>query len=268
MVIEVTELNFYPIKSCAGTALDTADIALRGIRYDREWLIVDESTNNFITQREIAKLCLIKPEVSQSGDELTLNAPGMDAIKVPVTRSCGQRRVTVWSKACKSDDQGDAVGQWLSKFLNVDCRLVRMADDHKRQVDQRYAKRKTDQVGFADDFPILLISEESLVDLNSRLNEKIPMNRFRPNIVVKGCNAFDEDNWKTIKIGELLFDVVKPCARCTITTIDQSDANKGPEPLKTLAAYRNSRNRLLFGQNIVHHAPGKLRIGDTLEIID
>ena len=268
MVIEVTELNFYPIKSCGGTALDTAEIALRGIKHDREWLIVDEITNNFITQREIAKMCLIKPETSESGDELTLHAPGMDAIKVPVTTAFGRRRVTVWSKACKADDQGDPVAQWLSKFLDVNCRLVRMADDHKRQVDQRYAKRKTDQVGFADDFPLLLISEESLVDLNSRLNDPLPMNRFRPNIVVKGGNAFDEDNWKTIKIGELFFDVVKPCARCTITTVDQSNANKGPEPLKTLAAYRNSRNRLLFGQNIVHHSSGKVRIGDTLEILD
>ncbi len=268
MVIEVTALNFYPIKSCGGTALDTADIALRGIKHDREWLVVDASTNNFITQREIAKMCLIKPELSNTENELTLSAPGMDSIKVPVTKTCGQRRVTVWSKACKADDQGDAVAQWLSKFLNVDCRLVRMADDHKRQVDQRYAKRKTDQVGFADDFPILLISEESLVDLNTRRDEQHPMNRFRPNIVVKGCSAFDEDKWNTIKIGDLLFDVVKPCARCIITTIDQVNANKGPEPLKTLAAYRNSRNRLLFGQNVVHHSSGKLRIGDTLEIID
>lgn len=268
MVIEVTELNFYPIKSCHGTALDTADIALRGIKHDREWLIVDASTNNFITQREIAKMCLVKPDLSEQGDELRLSAPGMDTIKVPVTRTCGQRRVTVWSKACKADDQGDEAAKWLSKFLNVDCRLVKMADDHKRQVDQRYAKRKTDQVGFADDFPILLISEESLVDLNTRLENKLPMNRFRPNIVVKGCNAFDEDNWNTVKIGDLLFDVVKPCARCVITTIDQTNANKGPEPLKTLASYRNSRNRLLFGQNVVHHSSGKLRIGDALEIID
>lgn len=268
MVIKVTELNFYPVKSCGGTALDTAEIALRGIKHDREWLVVDASTNNFISQREIAKMCLIRPDLSQSGDELTLSAPGMDAIKVPITKTCGQRRVTVWSKACKADDQGDPAAQWLSKFLDTDCRLVRMADEHKRQVDQRYAKRKSDQVGFADDFPILLISEESLVDLNTRLDEKLPMNRFRPNIVVEGCNAFDEDKWNTVKIGDLLFDVVKPCARCVITTVDQANANKGPEPLKTLTAYRNSRNRLLFGQNLVHHSPGTLRIGDTLAVID
>ncbi|HEY9733745.1 MAG TPA: MOSC N-terminal beta barrel domain-containing protein [Drouetiella sp.] len=268
MAIEVTELNFYPIKSCRGTTLDSAEVALRGIARDREWLVVEASTNNFITQREIAEMCLIDPQVSADGKSLVLSAPGMETLAVPVTSDHGQRRVTVWSKACKADDQGDSAAQWLSKYLDVDCRLVRMADTHKRQVDQRYAKRKTDQVGFADDFPLLLISEESLQDLNNRLPEPIPMNRFRPNIVVKGCGAFEEDKWNTIKIGELLFDVVKPCARCVITTIDQSNGNKAAEPLKTMNSFRNKNNRLLFGQNIVHHAPGKISLGDPVEVLD
>jgi hypothetical protein len=266
MVIKVSELNFYPIKSCGGTTVDTADLALRGIAHDREWLIVDES-NKFITQREIPALCLIKPVLSDSTSGLSLSAPGMPPIEVPLTKTAGQRRVTVWSATCRADDQGDAIAAWLSRYLGVKCRLVRMADDYKRQVDQRYAKRKTDQVGFADDFPLLLISEESLADLNSRLAEPLPMNRFRPNIVVSGCEAFAEDQWKTIRIGEILFDVVKPCARCVITTIDQTNAHKGLEPLKLLAQYRNSRNRLLFGQNIVHQSAGQVRLGDLLNIL-
>ncbi|MBS2003781.1 MAG: MOSC domain-containing protein [Cyanobacteria bacterium SZAS LIN-5] len=268
MTIEVSELNFYPIKSCRGTTLDTAQIALRGIDHDREWLVVNATTNNFITQREIAKMCLIEPQVSEDGKVLTLNAPGMEKIIVPVTEEFGQRRVTVWSNACRADDQGDAAAQWFSRYLGEDCRLVRMSDTHKRQVDQRYAKRKTDQVGFADGFPILLISEESLNDLNNRLPTALPMNRFRPNIVVKGCEAFAEDSWKTIKIGELLFDVVKPCARCVITTIDQSSAEKSPEPLKTMNLFRNKGNKLMFGQNIVHHSAGKISTGDVLEVLD
>lgn len=267
MVIKVSELNFYPIKSCAGTALSTARVATRGIAHDREWLVVDES-NNFITQRELAKMCLIKPEIAPDGSELKLSAPDAEIISVPVTDKCGQRRVTVWSKSCKADDQGDVAAEWLSNYLGVSCRLVRMSDDFKRQVDQRYAKRKTDQVGFADDFPLLLISEESLQDLNSRIDEALPMNRFRPNIVVKGCEPFDEDKWNTVKIGNVLFDVVKPCARCVITTVDQLTADKGAEPLKALAKYRNSRNRLLFGQNIVHHSEGQINLGDTLEILN
>lgn len=268
MAIEVTELNFYPIKSCRGTTLDTAAVALRGIARDREWLVVDAETNNFITQREIAKMCLIDPQVSDDGQSLILTAPGMETLTVPVTDSNGQRRVTVWSNACKSDDQGDAAAQWLSKYLAVDCRLVRMADTHKRQVDQRYAKRKTDQVGFADGFPLLLISEESLEDLNNRLPEPIPMNRFRPNIVVKGCEAFDEDKWNTIKIGDLLFDVVKPCARCVITTIDQSTTKKAAEPLKTMNSFRKKNDKLMFGQNIVHHSSGRISLGDLVEVLD
>ncbi len=267
MVIKVSELNFYPIKSCGGTRLDTADVALRGIVHDREWLIVDES-NNFITQREIPAMCLIKPVLSDAGGGLSLSAPGMSSIEVPLTKTSGQRQVTVWSATCRADDQGDAVAAWLSQYLGVKCRLVRMADDYKRQVDQRYAKRKTDQVGFADGFPLLLISEESLADLNSRLTEPLPMNRFRPNVVVSGCDAFAEDDWKTIKIGDILFDVVKPCARCMITTIDQSNASKGIEPLRVLAQYRNLQNKLLFGQNIVHQSAGQVQVGDLLDVLD
>lgn len=268
MAVKVTELNFYPIKSCCGTTLDTATVSVRGLEHDREWLVIDASTNNFITQREIAKMCLINPQVADGGKSLTLAAPGMDTVEVPVTNADGQRRVTVWSTACKADDQGDAAAKWLSDYLDTDCRLVRMSDSHRRQVDQRYAKRKTDQVGFADGFPILLISEESLTDLNNRLPQAIPMNRFRPNIVVKGCDAFEEDNWTTIKIGELLFDVVKPCARCVITTIDQSTANQGIEPLKTMNSFRNKHNKLLFGQNIVHHSTGQIRVGDKVELLN
>lgn len=266
-MITISQLNYYPIKSCGGTTIDAADIGLRGLMHDREWLIIDYM-NNMITQREIAKMCLVQPTISDDGNLLTLDAPGMETIAVPVTAENGQRRVTVWSKACRADDQGDAVADWLSKYLDTNCRLVRMSDDFKRQVDQRYAKRKTDQTGFADDFPILLLSEESLVDLNKRINESLPMDRFRPNIVVKGCEPFDEDNWNTIKIGGILFDVVKPCARCVITTIDQKTAKKGAEPLKVLASYRNSRNRLLFGQNVIHHSEGKVAIGDRVEVID
>jgi uncharacterized protein len=267
MNIKVTELNFYPVKSCGGTTLDTAEVALRGIVHDREWLVVNE-TNIAITQRDVSSMCLIKPSVSESADELLLNAPGMNLIHVPITDKFGQREVTVWSNQCRADDQGDAAAAWLSEYLGVRCRLVRMSDDNTRQVDQKYAKRETDQVGFADEFPHLLISEESLDDLNSRLDKPIPMDRFRPNIVIKGCNAFDEDTWNTVKIGDIVFDIVKPCARCVITTIDQSNGSKGIEPLKLLAKYRNTNNKLLFGQNIVHHSTGKLRIGDLLEVLD
>ena len=222
---------------------------MRGIVHDREWMVVNEA-DQFITQREIHKMCLVKPILNETNGNLSLSlsAPGMSPIEVPATDAHGQRRVKVWSATCRADDQGDEAAKWLSEFLGTKCRLVRMSPDYKRQCDQRYAKRKTDQTGFADDFPVLLISEDSLVDLNNRLSEKILMNRFRPNIVVTGCGAFAEDKWNTVRIGEVVFDVVKPCARCVVTTVDQANAQAGVEPLKTLATYRNSKQKLLFGQ--------------------
>jgi uncharacterized protein YcbX len=142
-----------------------------------------------------------------------------------------------------------------------------MADDYKRTVDQRYAKRKTDQVGFADGYPVLIASEESLDDLNNRLEQPLPMNRFRPNLVLKGASAFAEDSWKTIRVGDITFDIVKPCARCVITTIDQKSGEKGSEPLKTMASFRLVRNKAMFGMNAVHHTKGVIRIGDRAEIL-
>ena len=139
-----------------------------------------------------------------------------------------------------------------------------MSADWKRQVDRKYAKREEDQTGFADGFPVLLISEESLDDLNSRLEKKLPMNRFRPNIVVTGAGAFSEDDWSIVRIGEVTFDVVKPCARCVITTVDQSTSETSSEPLRALSKFRHFNNRILFGQNLVHHLPGKIRVGDTV----
>lgn len=269
VTVKVSGLHYYPIKSCAGTTEDAAEVGVRGIVHDREWMVVDDA-DEFITQREIPKMCLVKPIVNEANSKLSLSlsAPGINSIQVPATDAHGQRRVKVWSDKCRADDQGDEAALWLSEYLGVKCRLVRMSPDYKRQCDQRYAKRKTDQTGFADGFPVLLISEESLVDLNNRLSDKILMNRFRPNIVVTGCSAFAEDNWKTVRIGEVVFDVVKPCARCVITTVDQANADKGIEPLKTLSSFRNNQNRILFGQNLVHHGPGKIKVGDTLEVLD
>lgn len=146
------------------------------------------------------------------------------------------------------------------------ARLVRMADDFVRRVDARYARQPSDQTGFADGYPFLLISQASLDDLSARL-APLPMNRFRPNIVVSGCDAFAEDDWREIRIGGIIFNIVKPCARRAIPTIDQDTAIAGPEPLRTLAAYRTFGQKVLFGQNLVAANTGTLRVGDEVEII-
>jgi uncharacterized protein YcbX len=198
---------------------------------------------------------------------LRLNAPGMSPLALDPVRQGSTRNVIVWRDRCPAVDQGPDVARWLSDFLVTDCRLVRMAEEHVRRVDRRYAVGDGDQVGFADGYPFLLISEESLADLNARLSSPLPMNRFRPNIVVSGGTAFQEDQWRRIRIGDIDFDLVKPCARCVITTTDQATAERGKEPLITLAGFRRSRRGVLFGQNMIHSGPGTIRHGDLVEVL-
>jgi hypothetical protein len=270
MSVVVSGLYYYPIKSCAGIAVESANLGKRGIEYDRHWMVVDER-NQFLTQRALPRMCLIQAQVQNGGNSasaLRLEAPDMPPLTVPLATESERREVTVWRDSCLADDQGDEAAAWLSQFLKREVRLVYFGSAAHRQVDQQYALRESDEVGFADGFPLLLISQASLDDLNSRLDQPVPMNRFRPNLVVAGCGAFEEDTWKTIRVGDVTFDVVKPCARCTITTVDQTTGRAGVEPMRTLAEYRNTMNKVMFGQNIVHHRTGRLALGQKVEIVD
>ncbi len=263
-MIRVTGLFAYPVKSCAGTPLQQAKLGARGIEHDREFMVVG-ADHRFLTQREQPRLALVHPTLRDAW--LRLEAPDHSAIQF-VPGDAGERYdVVVWRDTVPAVDQGDAVAAWFSTFLEADVRLVRMPPDVVRRVDPDYAPRSTDQVGFADGYPALLISEESLEDLNGRLAEPLPMNRFRPNIVVRGSGvAFAEDTWAKIRVGEVPFDVVKACARCVTTTTDQLTASRGTEPLATLATYRRVPRGVLFGQNLVHAAEGTLSIGDELTV--
>jgi uncharacterized protein YcbX len=156
--------------------------------------------------------------------------------------------------------------EWFSEFLGISCKLVAMTERSIRPVAKEYAVNN-DVVSFADGYPFLLISEATLDDLNSRLATPVPMKRFRPNLVVKGCEPFAEDTWKEIQIGDAKFYVVKPCARCTIPTVDIETGEKGVEPLRTLATYRNFENKVLFGQNLLPASNGTLSVGDAIQII-
>jgi uncharacterized protein YcbX len=164
-------------------------------------------------------------------------------------------------------DQGEEAAQWFSDWLATDVRLVRIADGYKRFVNESYAVNQDDHTGFADGYPILLTSEEGLADLNSRLDSPVPMNRFRPNIVVKGCDAFAEDTWNRIKVRDVELAVVKPCARCEVTTIDKETLEQSKEPLKTLGKYRKQKLGAIFGQNVIPLNEGNLRIGMNVEIL-
>lgn len=259
--VTVTGLYRYPIKSCAGTALTAAILEPRGIRHDRELLIVDAATDRFLTQRELPRLALITPQIA--GGELRAHAPSMTPLTLPIIADGPTREVVVWRDRCAAVDQGDAAADWLSAFLGQPCRLVRMAPAFVRPVDPDYAT-PGDQVGFADGFPCLLIAEESLAALNERLAEPLPMNRFRPNIVIAGGAPFGEDRMSRLRIGEIVFSAPKSCARCTITTVDQATGATGKEPLRTFATFRRARRGVMFGQNLIHANTGTIRVGDRV----
>lgn len=265
--MHLSEINIYPVKSLGGISVEESAVEERGLRGDRRLMLVDEA-NKFISQREIPAMSLIK--TSMNGKGLVANYKG-ESLTIPAMPDLEiTARVKVWSSSVNAWVYDDETNAWFSDVLGINCRLVLMPEETKRKVNPFYAVRKNeDTVSFADGYPFLLIGQASLDDLNSRLAEPLPMNRFRPNFVVAEAEPFAEDNWKRIRIGETVFHVVKPCARCVITTVDQTTGEKGKEPLKTLATFRNKGGNLMFGQNLIaEKAGGTLRVGDKVEVLE
>ena len=263
--ITLSELHFYPVKSCRGISLERSPVGPRGIRFDRHWMVVD-AEGNFLTQRQHSAMSQIQVGMVPGG--LRLTAPGMPELDFPVDQSDEKLlEVQVWGDRVEAEYVGSRAANWLSHYLGIDARLVFMPEESRRPVDPDYAA-EGDEVGFADGFPFLLISEASLQDLNSRLDDPLLMRRFRPNLVVQGCEPYEEDSWRRIRIGDIEFRVVKPCSRCLITTIDPESGEKGSEPLKTLASYRRRDNQVYFGQNLIHGAEGELQLGMTVEVLE
>lgn len=258
--VRVTGLFIYPIKSCRGTSLTSAEVGPTGFVHDRQWLVVDRN-NSFMTQRDWPALARVEARVTDGGLELAAETMPRLSVREP---DAGDRRcrVVIWGDEVEAVDAAADAGEWFSGLLGAACRLVRMPASTLRQVDPGYAV-PGDRVGFADAFPFLLISEGSLDELNRRLAEPVPMSRFRPNIVVAGCAPHDEDGWSRVRIGAVDFRVVKPCARCVITTTDQRTGERGREPLRTLASYRRVGGKILFGQNLIHDGTGTVRVGDA-----
>src|SRR5208283_5046615 len=244
----LSEINIYPIKSTKGISLQSALVERRGIQFDRRWMVVDE-TGMFLSQRDHPRLALVSTTIES--DCLRVIAAGMLPLELPKRPKPEEIvQVQVHDDITKGVSAGEEARKWFSNFLGVPCRVVFMPEEILRPVDPDYAG-EGDIVSFADAFPLLLISESSLDDLNSRLAVPVPMNRFRPNIVISGCGAFDEDKWKRIRVGDTVFHVMKPCARCTTTTVDQTTGVQGKEPLATLSKYRKVNGKVLFGQNII-----------------
>jgi uncharacterized protein YcbX len=260
----VSQLAIYPVKSMRQVPLEKANIDMGGLKNDRRWMVVD-SNGQMITQRQQSRLCLIQPELIDDG--ISLSTTGMNDLRVSIPKGGAVNKVTVWRDNCNAYDAGEEAGQWLSRFLGVECRLVYFPEDEIRIVDQTYAQ-KGDRTAFSDGFPMLLTSQASLDDLNARLSSSVPMARFRPNIVVSGCLPYAEDEWKRLKIGDFKLRVVKPCSRCVIPSIDIETAERTGEPTKTLSTYRRRDNKIFFGQNVVIDGEGEITTGMPVEILE
>jgi len=266
-LIKLSEIWIYPIKSLPGIALNSAEIDACGFSLDRHWMLVD-TNGNFLSQRLLPKMALINIELSKSGISLTVkNQPLLEISIEPVKKKT--MVVKIWEDEVIAYHVTAEADEWFSNFLETPVTLVSMPEEQTRKVDQNYAE-STDQTGFSDGFPFLLLGQASLDDLNRRIDNKSePMNvrRFRPNLVVTGSDAYAEDTWKKIQIGEVVFRVVKPCSRCTITTVNPLTASRSVEPLQTLATYRREGNKVFFGQNLIHNLTGSLSVGDLVKVI-
>jgi len=261
----LSTLTYYPIKACRGFDLQSSNVERMGLEHDRRMMVVTPE-GDFLTQREYPKLALITPTLKN--DSVTLSAPNFDSIQFGIQKSGASYPVNIWkSTGVQAVDQGEESAQWLSDWLGTSVRLVHIADGYLRKVSAEYAVNADDHTGFADGYPILIISEASLQDLNSKLDSALPMNRFRPNIVVKDCEPFAEDTWQRIRIGGVEMALVKPCARCEVTTTDQITLERKKEPLKTLGGYRKHKLGAIFGMNVIPLNEGRLEIGMDVEII-
>ncbi len=261
--VKLTGLFVYPIKACAGIALDAADVVERGLADDRRYMLVDR-TGTFVSQREVPRLCLVRTAFEQ--ESLVVSTPGKPGLALPRQPALGaglERRVyQVW------DDFGNALchpegSRWFSEFLNDEVSLVYMPDSERRQVNPKRA-RPGDIVSFADGYPLLLISEASLNDLNRRLAAPVEMRRFRPNLVISGCEPYAEDGFAELSIGGIAFRGAKRCDRCIVITVDPNTGQTSPEPLRTLSHYRLDDSKVSFGMNLIHDGCGTLRLGDAV----
>jgi uncharacterized protein len=264
-MIIVSSLIYYPIKACRGVEVDSSCVSRMGLEQDRRMMVVTPE-GEFLTQREVPRLALVTPKLKDG--TLELSAPIYESIQLGIQTSGTPCLVNIWkSKGVHAIDQGEEAASWFSDWLGTEVRLVHIADGYKRMVNESYAVNEDDHTGFADGYPILLASEEGLYDLNSHLESPVPMNRFRPNLVVKGCEPFAEDTWNRIRIGEVELAVVKPCARCVVTTIDKETLEQSQEPLKTLGKYRKHKLGAIFGQNVIPLNGGSIRLGMNVEVL-
>lgn len=264
----IAALHCYPVKSAAGVELGQALLTLAGFEDDRRWMLVTNA-GHFITQRELPRLALLRPRVSPTA--LLLAAPQLPQISLALGRQGQRRTVRVWQDHCEAFDEGDQVAAWLHAFLGLECRLVRFDPAQRRLSERAWTGQYQAENRFSDGFPLLALNAASLTDLNSRLAAPLPMNRFRPNIVLEGLQPYDEDRIDELCGTGVRLKLVKACTRCRITATNQDSGEvEGDEPLRTLRAYRYDAllHGVCFGQNaiVVEGAGASLRRGQLLAI--
>lgn len=306
--VSVASIRVYPVKGCAGIELQQAHVTPTGFAFDRHWMVVTEETGKFLSQRKLPRMALIQPALPDEaldaepgtplapGLFMTLSAPGQQPLKValdsaqkPVLDDAGTRQCSVWEWSGPALDAGDEAAAWLSAFLGAKLRLVRYAgqsggqgaseDEWRRATDAEWAP--SNETAFADGFPFLLVGQASLDLVNSDMEEELPMNRFRPSIVVSGTRPFEEDTWQRFSIGEVDFESVKPCDRCKVPTVNQETAAVGKEPLEALHRLRNGlklgwsegpdlkswKHAVFFGVNLVAKQPkGLITQGQAIQV--
>lgn len=263
--LQLVSLHVYPLKSAGGIAVAAARVDEVGLEHDRRWMVVD-ARGRFLTQRSYPRMALLRTALGDS--RLTVTGPAMEALDLPFDpRAEGDVEVIqVWEKDRDAVSCGARAGAWMSEFLGVECRIVRSVSP--AGID-RLGPRYTVRAGFADAFPALLLSRASLDDLNGRLLEPLPMNRFRPNLVVEGVAPYAEDGWRRIRIGDVAVVHRKLCFRCAITTTDQETGERGVEPLRTLAGYRRAPDgEVAFGVNVGFEGSGTIRVGDAVAVVE
>jgi len=267
-LFQVTSIHIYPVKSLAGISMTTAVVERRGLQYDRRWMLINEQ-NRFLSQRDYPAMALIGTAIEPPFLVLFDRNNPADRVAVPLEINPAQhleKQVDVWDDQCQAVPVSAEADQWLSQKLGGNVQMVGMPDNSIRPADEKYAP--TGQyVSFADGYPFLIIGETTLEGLNSKLNTPVPMERFRPNIVFSGGTPHCEDEFGEFHIGSQPFLAVKPCARCIMTTIDQQTSQIGAEPLRTLATYRQSGHKILFGQNLVwtgQETGQSISIGDLI----
>jgi uncharacterized protein YcbX len=264
MTPTLARIFVYPVKSAAGIEIDAAELDAFGIRHDRRFMLID-ADGGFMTQRAHSRMALIR--IALEADHLVLSAEGRQPLHVPLVPDGPACVVRVWNDDVSAVRVDSADTRWLEDVLGTPCTLVHMPDSTLRQIDRVYG-RPGERVAFTDGFPLLLLTTGSMNELNRRLDRALSVRRFRPNLLIEHDTPHVEDTWLRVRVATVDLRIVKPCARCAITTVDPDTGGTGREPLRTLAEYRARGGKVYFGQNAIHAGEGTLRTGDEVSVLE